>query len=104
MVMRYSWNTGNPVTVRGQRIGAVLRNDDSIIFADIDLKRHGYIPSIFMPDHPVKDRVMRAYYHREIDCSAPHIDFYQMDLSMAQSEAMLAEGREYPIENVAGSL
>jgi hypothetical protein len=100
MALRYSWNTNKPVTVRGQRIGAILRNDDSIIFADIDLDKCGYIPPSFMPEYPVKHRVMRAYLNGEIDCAAPHIDFYQMDLSIAQSEAHLADVRNYHPENV----
>jgi hypothetical protein len=43
---------------------------------------------------------MRAYLNGEIDCAAPHIDFYQMDLSIAQSEAHLADVRNYHPENV----
>lgn len=56
-----AWNMGNPYTVHGQRIGAVLNDDNSIVFYDLDRMIDGFIPPDFFRDDSVRMPVHLAY-------------------------------------------
>jgi hypothetical protein len=61
------WNTGALYTDSGQRIGALLLIDESIVFSDIDRGIHGLIPADYRPGASVRERVMRGYMHGEVE-------------------------------------
>lgn len=66
--MQHAWNTHYHYTKHGQRIAAELREDGSVVFADIDRGIYGIIvePSLFpiLKESDLRDHVMYFYTHR----------------------------------------
>jgi hypothetical protein len=62
-----AWNTDNPYTVKGQRIGYCVFLDNSIIFSDVDRMIDGLIPSDFEATLPPQMRILLGYMHTRID-------------------------------------
>lgn len=63
VVSEHHWNTGNGYTVAGQRIGALLLDDGSLVFADIDRNIDGFISADFMEGLTPREGVEYGYMH-----------------------------------------
>jgi hypothetical protein len=93
-MLKGGWNTLVPASSKGQRIGYVIRDDDSVVFYDVDRNAFGLVPFYYMTGQDVRRRIYEAYVLGQT--LLEDIDADDPDVAAAKEEGHIVPKCNYP--------